>query len=62
MMFASKMPVEWKVFPSMDVPREFNILILPYEVYQKNEEVLGLSICKKGQIMENQKMNLMILF
>ena len=35
MMFASKMPVEWKVFPSMDVPREFNILILPYEVYQK---------------------------
>ncbi|EHU8398126.1 DUF1882 domain-containing protein [Campylobacter coli] len=35
MMFASKMPVEWKVFPSMDIPREFNILILPYEVYQK---------------------------
>lgn len=22
---------------------------------KKNEEVLGLSICKKGQIMENQK-------
>lgn len=34
-MFASKMPVEWKVYPSMDVPREFNILILPYEVYHK---------------------------
>ncbi len=35
MMFASKMPIEWRVFPSMDMPRDFNILIVPYEVYQK---------------------------
>lgn len=62
MMFASKMPVEWKVFPSMDIPREFNILILPYEVYQKNEAVLGLNICKKGILWKIIKMNLMILF
>lgn len=35
MMFASKMPIEWKVFPSIDIPKEFNILTLPYDVYQK---------------------------
>lgn len=35
MMFASKMPIEWRVFPNINVPREFNILILPYEVYRK---------------------------
>ncbi|EAK0848326.1 DUF1882 domain-containing protein [Campylobacter lari] len=35
LLFSQKMPVEWKVFPSMDIPREFNILTLPYEVYQK---------------------------
>jgi hypothetical protein len=32
---AMKLPKEWKMFPSMDVPREFNILNLPKKVYQK---------------------------
>ncbi|MDE7316199.1 MAG: DUF1882 domain-containing protein [Helicobacter sp.] len=32
---AQKMPVEWKMFPNPDVPREFNILALPYDVYNK---------------------------
>ena len=31
---AQKMPTEWKMFPSLDIPREFNILVIPYEVYQ----------------------------
>ncbi|TQR33090.1 DUF1882 domain-containing protein [Campylobacter sp. MIT 99-7217] len=35
MMFAAKMPKEWRVFPTIDMPKEFNILALPYEVYQK---------------------------
>lgn len=32
---AQKMPVEWKVFPTLDLPREYNILALPYDIYQK---------------------------
>ena len=32
---AQKMPREWKVFPSPDIPKEFNILAFPYEVYNK---------------------------
>ncbi len=32
---AQKMPREWKVFPSSDIPKEFNILALPYRVYNK---------------------------
>lgn len=29
------MPKEWRVFPTDDLPKEFNILALPYEVYAK---------------------------
>ncbi len=32
---AQKMPREWKVFPSSDIPKEFNILVLPYKLYKK---------------------------
>ncbi len=32
---AQKMPREWRMFPNSDMPREFNILALPYELYQK---------------------------
>ncbi|MDE5602551.1 MAG: DUF1882 domain-containing protein [Helicobacter sp.] len=32
---AQKMPTEWKMFPSIDVPRNFNILVIPYGVYNK---------------------------
>jgi hypothetical protein len=35
MKLSQKMPREWKVFPSNDIPKEFNILTLPYEVYNK---------------------------
>lgn len=35
MTLSRKTPIEWKMFPSMDIPREFNILTLPYDVYQK---------------------------
>ena len=34
-LLAQKAPVEWKMFPSLDIPREYNILALPYAVYQK---------------------------
>lgn len=34
-MLAQKMPVEWRVFPTLDMPKEYNILALPYEIYQK---------------------------
>ncbi len=30
-----KLPREWKMFPNPDIPREFNILNLPYKVYEK---------------------------
>ncbi|MCR4941553.1 MAG: DUF1882 domain-containing protein [Campylobacter sp.] len=26
---------EWRMFPNIDMPREYNILTLPYELYQK---------------------------
>jgi hypothetical protein len=32
---ASKLPKQWKMYPSNDFPKEFNILTLPYEVYNK---------------------------
>jgi hypothetical protein len=32
---AMKLPKEWKVFPSMDLPSEFNILNLPRKIYKK---------------------------
>lgn len=32
---SQKLPKEWRMFPSLDMPREFNILSLPYELYQK---------------------------
>lgn len=32
---AQKLPQEWRMFPNMDMPREFQILTLPYELYQK---------------------------
>jgi len=32
---SQKLPKQWKMFPSNDIPREFNILNLPYEVYNK---------------------------
>ncbi len=32
---ALKLPKQWKVYPSPDLPREFNILNLPYKVYNK---------------------------
>ncbi len=35
MKLAQKLPREWRVFPNPDIPREFNILVLPYKVYQK---------------------------
>ena len=35
MKLASKQPKQWKMFPSDEVPLEYNILTLPYEVYAK---------------------------
>ena len=32
---SQKLPKQWKMFPNQDSPKEFNILNLPYEVYQK---------------------------
>jgi len=32
---AQKLPREWKVFPNIDIPKEFNILALPYKLYNK---------------------------
>lgn len=32
---AQRCPKEWKVFPSDEMPPNFNILALPYEVYEK---------------------------
>jgi len=32
---AQKLPKEWRMFPTLDLPREFNILNLPKQVYQK---------------------------
>lgn len=35
MKLSQKMPMEWKMFPSPDIPREFNILTLPLDVFAK---------------------------
>ena len=35
MKLAAKQPKQWKVFPTNDLPDEYNILTLPYEVYAK---------------------------
>jgi len=35
MKLASKQPKQWRMFPNDDMPNEYNILILPYEVYAK---------------------------
>ncbi|QOY53867.1 DUF1882 domain-containing protein [Candidatus Sulfurimonas marisnigri] len=35
MKLAAKQPKQWKMFPSDDIPDEYNILTLPYEVYAK---------------------------
>ena len=32
---ASKMPKQWRVFPTQDLPLEYNILNIPQEVYAK---------------------------
>lgn len=32
---SQKLPREWRMFPSQELPREFNILALPYDLYQK---------------------------
>lgn len=35
MKLSQRLPKEWRMFPSADFPREFNILALPYKLYQK---------------------------
>lgn len=35
MKLAAKQPTQWRMFPSADLPDEYNILVLPYEVYAK---------------------------
>lgn len=35
MKLSQKLPSQWKMFPNPDIPPEFNILTLPYEVYDK---------------------------
>ncbi len=32
---AQRLPREWKMFPDPDIPKEFNILALPYKMYNK---------------------------
>ncbi|MBP9493077.1 MAG: DUF1882 domain-containing protein [Sulfurospirillum sp.] len=32
---SQKLPREWRMFPTQELPREFNILALPYDLYQK---------------------------
>lgn len=32
---AQRLPREWKVFPDPDIPKEFNIIALPYKLYNK---------------------------
>jgi hypothetical protein len=32
---SAKLPKQWRMFPNDDMPREYNILTLPYEVYAK---------------------------
>lgn len=35
MLLSQRLVKEWRVFPTLDVPKEFNILTLPYKLYQK---------------------------
>ena len=35
MKLASKLPKQWRVFPTDELPLEFNILNLPYDLYKK---------------------------
>jgi hypothetical protein len=35
MKLSAKLPKQWRMFPNDDMPREYNILALPYEVYAK---------------------------
>jgi len=35
MKLAAKQPKQWRMFPNNDMPNEYNILTLPYEVYAK---------------------------
>jgi hypothetical protein len=35
MKLAAKQPKQWRMFPNNDMPDEYNILVLPYEVYAK---------------------------
>ncbi|MBD3806488.1 MAG: DUF1882 domain-containing protein, partial [Sulfuricurvum sp.] len=35
MKLAAKQPKQWRMFPTLDLPLEYNILNLPYEVYAK---------------------------
>lgn len=32
---SAKLPKQWRMFPNDEMPREYNILVLPYEVYAK---------------------------
>lgn len=35
MKLAAKQPKQWRMFPTQELPREYNILNIPYEVYAK---------------------------
>jgi hypothetical protein len=35
MKLGAKLPKQWRMFPNDDMPREYNILNIPYEVYAK---------------------------
>lgn len=35
MKLSQRLPREWRIFPTQDLPPEFNILTVPYEVYAK---------------------------
>lgn len=39
MKLAEKQPKEWRVFPNINIPNEYNILILPYEIYALEPDV-----------------------
>ncbi|MDR1451970.1 MAG: DUF1882 domain-containing protein [Helicobacteraceae bacterium] len=32
---SQKLPTQWRVFPTLDLPMEFNIMVVPYGVYAK---------------------------
>lgn len=34
-MLSQRLPTEWRVFPNLDMPKEFQILTVPYDLYQK---------------------------